>query len=403
MAAILALASVTTFSFAASTSFTDVPSNHWAKASIDRISDCGLMSGYGNGKFGPEDTLTIAQMATIICRAKGYPLRSRNEYWAYDAIYYCIYEFKCYPWMGNVIDEWHYDIPCTREVAYHMMMNGLVGGSALPVRNITAADIPDYEDISKSYRDAVLKAYQCGLTSGYSSMGEFNPQGELTRAQAAAMLVRAGFVNAAPPAQRESGSSLALLDKIYETGEWREYMYNDGLRAKETKYADMSIGLAGKYLLIDMTEQHVGYSIKNNHYIDVNGNYVPDQYNEKGVYVCPSGYSYESRLLLKRVLQNVFGDKYEEAYNAVKQCFLDNIHEDIDCCRPSAVRYIDDRYFHASFGDHDYEFHIVIGPKGSYQKYLDTIEQEGDQVIYEWYNMDSQYHDKNVAFELHKW
>ena len=48
--------------------FTDVPANHWAAASISKMAQGGLIAGYGNNKFGPNDKFNIDQMATIIAR-----------------------------------------------------------------------------------------------------------------------------------------------------------------------------------------------------------------------------------------------------------------------------------------------------------------------------------------------
>lgn len=41
---------------------------HWAAPSIKKAMDAGVMAGYGDGDFGPEDSLSRAQMATILDR-----------------------------------------------------------------------------------------------------------------------------------------------------------------------------------------------------------------------------------------------------------------------------------------------------------------------------------------------
>ena len=64
----LALTMVSTSAFAVSVEFTDVPSSHWAHASISEMADKGIMSGVGNNKFAPDTTLTGAQFVTMIVR-----------------------------------------------------------------------------------------------------------------------------------------------------------------------------------------------------------------------------------------------------------------------------------------------------------------------------------------------
>lgn len=51
---------------ASAVQFSDVSNSHWAADYIKDVTDGGLMSGYGNGKFGPEDKFTVAQMATVV-------------------------------------------------------------------------------------------------------------------------------------------------------------------------------------------------------------------------------------------------------------------------------------------------------------------------------------------------
>ncbi len=51
--------------------FTDVPESHWANANIKKASELGIVSGYGNGKFGPSDDVTYEQCITMIISALG--------------------------------------------------------------------------------------------------------------------------------------------------------------------------------------------------------------------------------------------------------------------------------------------------------------------------------------------
>lgn len=48
------------------TVFTDVPSGYWAERNIAAASDCGWINGYGDGTYGPVDYITRAQAATIV-------------------------------------------------------------------------------------------------------------------------------------------------------------------------------------------------------------------------------------------------------------------------------------------------------------------------------------------------
>ena len=142
---------MTASAFAAS-NFSDVPSNHWATSYINKMSEGGLIKGYGNGKYGPEDKLTIGQMAKLICPAKGYAGKSANntKYWAYGVVDYCINDLQCLPNLGAITPQ-NYDKNCSRELAFYMLEKGLGAGPDAELTQkplLTAADIPDFANIT---------------------------------------------------------------------------------------------------------------------------------------------------------------------------------------------------------------------------------------------------------------
>ena len=57
---------------ASSTVFTDVPSEHWASGYISAANSLGIINGYGDGTYGPEEQVTYNQAAKMIICALGY-------------------------------------------------------------------------------------------------------------------------------------------------------------------------------------------------------------------------------------------------------------------------------------------------------------------------------------------
>lgn len=55
----------------ASDAFTDVPTTFWGNKYITRAKELGIVSGFGNGKFGPNDSVTYGQVVTMIIQALG--------------------------------------------------------------------------------------------------------------------------------------------------------------------------------------------------------------------------------------------------------------------------------------------------------------------------------------------
>ncbi|MCU6710376.1 S-layer homology domain-containing protein [Paenibacillus sp. J5C_2022] len=73
--------------------FTDMKHDHWAKEAIAQVSAAGLMSGYGDGSFMPMKPMTRAEMASIITRyikeaeeSDGQHFNDTRGHWAAAAI-----------------------------------------------------------------------------------------------------------------------------------------------------------------------------------------------------------------------------------------------------------------------------------------------------------------------------
>lgn len=54
------------------TSFTDVPATHWASGYVNIASKMGYVKGMGDGTFAPEAPITYEQAVTLVMRALGY-------------------------------------------------------------------------------------------------------------------------------------------------------------------------------------------------------------------------------------------------------------------------------------------------------------------------------------------
>ena len=52
--------------------YTDVPADSWARESIDKAAEHGLMNGVGEGRFGLGETISREQFVTILVRMFGW-------------------------------------------------------------------------------------------------------------------------------------------------------------------------------------------------------------------------------------------------------------------------------------------------------------------------------------------
>lgn len=64
------------------TPFDDVEPKHWAAGYINTAAGLGIINGYGDGKFGPEDTVTYEQAVKMVVSALGYePMATDKGGW----------------------------------------------------------------------------------------------------------------------------------------------------------------------------------------------------------------------------------------------------------------------------------------------------------------------------------
>ena len=59
--------------------FTDVPENHWAYKSINYAYENGIINGYGNGLFKPNNEVKYSEAITILLNTAGYKSRASSK------------------------------------------------------------------------------------------------------------------------------------------------------------------------------------------------------------------------------------------------------------------------------------------------------------------------------------
>jgi hypothetical protein len=85
-----------TFSYTPTPYFTDVPSSHWAFKYVQKLKELGITTGCGYDQYCPHDLVTREQMAAFLIRARAgedfscssepYFSDVTSDYWAFDYI-----------------------------------------------------------------------------------------------------------------------------------------------------------------------------------------------------------------------------------------------------------------------------------------------------------------------------
>ncbi len=178
-------------------SFDDVPQTHWAYTYIEEMVKQGILTGYGNGKFGPEDTISRAQLATILCRVGGIDVSyniSNTFTDVSDNEWYSPYvEGGKYYLNGYVMDGKEYYKPNENAIRedISVALVKLNGYDTSVYDEVSLKNkFNDFSSIGTDARKYVYAAVTNNLISGYDD-GSFKGQSSVTRAEAATMFYRA--------------------------------------------------------------------------------------------------------------------------------------------------------------------------------------------------------------------
>lgn len=230
--------------------YTDVPSTYWAYHPIMTMTEGGLLAGYGNHLFGPNDTLTKEQLDIIRTRIHDadYPVSaSGNKAFASRAYAVILlsedmvtggshtlttYESSIIRdsgisgglvyslaqndkaaigsmWQG-VYDNWRASLAAGRSTDYISSVDELPDAdkihqwieenwkemSDLLNINNPAKYASVHDRTVATCEQAICRAYNLGMVSGYDSAGSFGPYNNLTRAQLSQMLYNMGWIEA---------------------------------------------------------------------------------------------------------------------------------------------------------------------------------------------------------------
>ena len=135
------------------TTFSDIK-NHANKAAIEELASRGIINGMGKGTFAPNKTMTRAEFAAIVTRALGLPAKDTKAF----------------------------------------------------------TDVPS----SKWYAGYIGTANSSGIVNGVGS-GKFNPDGTITRQEAAAMVARAAKLCGLDTAM----DAASIKDMLAQFGDYR--------------------------------------------------------------------------------------------------------------------------------------------------------------------------------------
>ena len=168
--------------------FSDVSEGDWYYEAVRFVQERGLMNGYSDGRFGPNDTLSRAQLAQILFNKEGRPGVNYlldfsdvvGEAWYTEAIRWATSQGIVGGYGNGTFGP---NDPITREQLAVMLWRY----SGSPAATHKELHFADTDETSGFALEALRWAVENGILNGYGD-GQLGPQGQATRAQVAQML-----------------------------------------------------------------------------------------------------------------------------------------------------------------------------------------------------------------------
>lgn len=158
-------------------SFSDTK-NHWANEYIIKLVDNGIISGYPDGSFKPENTIKVSEFTKLI-------ISSLNE---------TVEKYNTGEWYEPYIDKAK-DLDIIIEGEFNTYNRNITRAEMcrIAVRALnedpskgTTSFLDDYK-ISETFKGYVKKAVELGIVNGYTD-NTFKPENSVTRAEASKII-----------------------------------------------------------------------------------------------------------------------------------------------------------------------------------------------------------------------
>ncbi len=158
---------------------------HWAVEEISVLSEKGIISGYEDSTFRPNDDVWLDAFIKMLVVSQTFNPINGTDYWAE-------------PYIAEGLERNYFDLndfdsynrPITRNEMAYIITNALSSEVITIDQSIIKNMILDYDLIPTKYKEGVLKAYSLGLLTGYSD-GSFKGSQTLSRAESAIVIMRA--------------------------------------------------------------------------------------------------------------------------------------------------------------------------------------------------------------------
>ncbi|KXG75279.1 S-layer homology domain-containing protein [Thermotalea metallivorans] len=194
--------------------------NHWAEVTVNKLIELGVIKGYEDNTFRPDNTITRAEFSTVIRKAfqldfiDGNSFTDTNHHWAGKEIHTLVAK--------GIIDKSEYgtkyspDEKITRIEMAKMIVRAMGLDAEAKEKANQTTTFADDKNIKAKDKGYIIIASENKIINGYPD-NTFKPNGKATRAEASTMVIKALDVLKEQQAKKEQIDKLRDADGIIDT------------------------------------------------------------------------------------------------------------------------------------------------------------------------------------------
>ncbi|MDE7244370.1 MAG: S-layer homology domain-containing protein [Oscillospiraceae bacterium] len=180
------------------TGFSDVAGNAWYAEAVEYVSDNGLMSGTTATTFEPTATTSRAMLVTVLYRQAGSPTPAQTSHFTDVAAGSWYSNAVSWAAANNIVDGYPDGRFCPTDPVTRQQLAVILWRSAGQPEPETSETFADQSAISSYAVSAIAWAKENNIVSGKNG-NLFDPAGQATRAETAAILYRFATMDSVQP------------------------------------------------------------------------------------------------------------------------------------------------------------------------------------------------------------
>ena len=177
---------------------------HWARENVERMIEKGVVNGYADGSFKPDNQINVDEFIKLTVAAKGNSVKNSPGYWgdswidkALEFGYIKKGDFDSYT-RAITREEMAYIVSnAVGEIAEPEVKEDPVADSSAASDAVASSDaevkeektLTDIESCLEKFKAGVKKVFGIGIITGYED-SSFRPKNNATRAEAAVIIER---------------------------------------------------------------------------------------------------------------------------------------------------------------------------------------------------------------------